>query len=296
MPYIALEIPLIDQVPAIAAAAKQPEAVVGWGLTRLYRYCWGSKRAEASRRVIEGYVPGLVEVGVEFELLRQTGPDTFEIAGLKRYLRTQDAQREAARKVNEFRWQREGTEKVQDRVAERVGERVAERPENDKSVPNGSLSGSVSDGKIEDRRSRSTDPSYEGSAQQLLIEPDQQPPGKKPRQPRQPSHQEEIWAAMCLFRTQKLEALGEPDTTPEAIPPAMINAGIKRLLTRLKELDEDADEGDVWALWSRYLEDSYGKSRQPMFALAPFLDERVWGRIHRDMFTSRDPLHPSHYQ
>ena len=256
--------------------------------------------------VLDGFLPGCRSAMVVFKLITLLDGDRVYVHGLDRYIRTREAQIEAAKEVNAKRDQK-GIEKGQNRGAERGGE----RPEGAQKEPKGDQTGALSVGKIEDRRSRSTDP--EGSVAEhqteLAIEDPEEPEvdetedepdssltevsqkhRRSPLAARQPSPAEEVWVQMVEERRTRLVALQldhEPDEKPA---PAFVNSAFKRLVSRMRESDEGAGEHDVLLAYQRYLESPYGKNRKPPFALQAFLQDWCWRENWELIGTSKDPL------
>lgn len=296
-PSLGIDLRFIEEVPAIAASAKKPEAVVGWGMVKLWKFCWAAKKAEVSSLLLDGFVPGCTEALVAFEMLRPTGPDTFEVAGLGRYLRTKEAQAEAGRRAGAYR----AAQQAAHLPAEQLSGMVS-------GVVSGMVSGVVSARQIEDRRSlTTTDPDGSVGEHQTELpiddpeepevdEPDRplaevsQKPHRRPPAARQLSAAEEVWVQMVDERRTRLEALQldhEPDEKPA---PAFINAGFKRIIERMRESDETANEYDVALAWQRYLESHWGQTREPPFALQAFMSESVWRKHWECIGGPKDPL------
>lgn len=287
-PSLGIDLRFIEDVPSIATAAGQPEAAVGWGMVKLWKFCWSAKKAEVTSMMLQGFVPGCTQALLAFDMIRPTGPNTFEVAGLGRYLRTKEAQSLAAQRATAYR----------------LTQRDADRPNSSLS---GSLTDSLSDRQIEDRRSFSTDPKGSVAEQQTELaigepeepavdEPDSsltevsQKARRTPPAARQLSPAEEVWVQMVEERRTRLVALQldhEPDEKPA---PAFVNSAFKRLVSRMRESDEGAGEHDVLLAYQRYLESPYGKNRKPPFALQAFLQDWCWRENWELIGTSKDPL------
>jgi len=57
-PFIAIELEVFDDVPAMAQAAKMDENDFGWPLLKLWRRCWQQRVSVVSPLVVDGFLPG----------------------------------------------------------------------------------------------------------------------------------------------------------------------------------------------------------------------------------------------
>lgn len=85
--YIAFELDAMEQVPNVAAACALSEAQVGWGLAKLWRWCWREKVDRVSRLHLRGFFG--VDVGDALEAFGfvATDGEGLRVRGAERYLR-----------------------------------------------------------------------------------------------------------------------------------------------------------------------------------------------------------------
>lgn len=85
--YIAFELDAMEQVPNVAAACSLTEAQVGWGMAKLWRWCWREKTATVTLTHLRGFFGVDVSEALEaFGFIERLGP-TLRVKGAERYLR-----------------------------------------------------------------------------------------------------------------------------------------------------------------------------------------------------------------
>lgn len=293
-PYIAVDLDLISRVSAVAAAAGRDEASIGWGLVRLWEYCWRASTDVVPRLVVQGFCGAdSIEALIAFDLVRQgvegLPPGSLRVSGLDRYMRVKKAQKEAADQVNEKRW-------PADRSPSRSPSRSATHASLTESVTESvseSVSESQSGGKIEDRRSKiNTDERRRATAQtnETGQEPKQanllpQEP-KRAKSPRAASVWEGLWEELQLDRWVKLAAdAGLPATEASgfddyAVQPAQVNSLLKKVGADLEQhIGAKWTEADrrfaITEAWSMYLASTFGAGTSPPYSLTAFASPKV---------------------
>ena len=98
MPYIAFDLDALKHVPDGARAAGIAEAAYGYGLVRLWAYCWTEKTETVSETHLRGFFgggavgPALVAFG-HLEL----NPAGYRVRGAEKYLRVSEARARGGR-------------------------------------------------------------------------------------------------------------------------------------------------------------------------------------------------------
>lgn len=293
-PYIAVDLDLISRVSAVAAAAGRDEASIGWGLVRLWEYCWRAASDVVPRLVVAGFCGAdSIESLIAFDLVRQgvegLPPGSLRVSGLDRYMRVKKAQKEAADQVNEKRWSA-------DRSPSRSPSRSATHASVTESVSESvteSVSESQSGGKIEDRRSKiNIDERRRATAQtsETGQEPKQanllhQEP-KRAKSPRAASEWEQLWSDLQLDRWVKLATdAGLPpaeasDFDTYAVPPAQVNSLLKKIARDLEthaaaQWTDEARRIAIVDAWGAYLSSTFGAGTNPPYALTAFASPKV---------------------
>ncbi len=264
-PYIAIELEVFDDVPAMAQDLGITEERCGWQLMKLWRRCWQQRTAIIHARVVEAFLPGGLEVLQAFAYL-EIDPDgqagMVRIRGLDRYMRIKAAQTAAAHRTNAV------TGALTDPVSETGG-------------GDGSLVGALSDpvigapsaGKIEDRRSK---------IDQKDLQLDLPKPEKRKRQA---SKWEALFAELQESRVARLRDLGMPDQ-PEPLPGAMINTLLAKVDETLRELAGEAyvsPEADIPPVFDAYLEhNEWARGLDPAYPLQAFASPRQLMKARKD--------------
>lgn len=268
-PYIAIELEVFEDVPAMATAAGWTEERFGWGLVKLWRFCWQRKIAVVTTNMLNGYLPGQLEVLRDFGYI-EAHADGWRIRGLDRYFRIKAAQAAGASATNAKRW----AVSVPDSDP-RDGERPCFDPEKDQT-------GTPSVGKIrrsEDQRSKKD-----------LPEPrDQELPGldlpKPEKRKRQASKWEALFAELQESRVARLRELGMPDS-PEVLPGAMVNTLLAKVDETLRELAGEAyvsPEADIPPVWEAFLEgNEWARGLDPAYPLQAFASPRQLMKARKD--------------
>jgi len=255
IPFIACEFEVFEAAQAIALAAKQEEAKVGWGLMRLWRRCWEAKTDVVHEGMIEGYVPGCLEQLIIFGFVERWEHRQIRIKGLDRYIRVKKSKK-----------------------GDSVPVQVPFVNEGGTSGPPSPLKSDETGGKIEDRRSK-TD--LKDLSFPFL---DEQPKARKL------SEWEELWADMTEERIARLEVLNVqgPDrfeVTPERLSAREVNALLSELAEAVEELaGESFSEAstEISGAWRHFLIDNWGKKLKPEpFTLRAFCSPKVWPRHWR---------------
>lgn len=268
-PYIAIELEVFEDVPAMATAAGWTEERFGWGLVKLWRFCWQRKIAVVTTNMLNGYLPGQLEVLRDFGYI-EAHADGWRIRGLDRYFRIKAAQAAGASATNAKRW----AVSVPDSDP-RDGERPCFDPEKDQT-------GTPSVGKIrrsEDQRSKKD-----------LPEPrDQELPGldlpKPEKRKRQASKWEAIFAELQESRAARLRELGMPDQ-PEPLPGALVNTLLGKVDETLRELAGEAyvsPEADIPPVFDAFLEhNDWARGLDPAYPLQAFASPRQLMKARKD--------------
>ncbi len=85
--YIAFELDAMEQVPNVAAACALSEAQVGWGMAKLWRWCWREKTATVTATHLRGFFGVDVTDALEaFGFIARDG-STLRVRGAEKYLR-----------------------------------------------------------------------------------------------------------------------------------------------------------------------------------------------------------------
>lgn len=90
MSHIAFELDALPLVPKVARSAGIGEAVVGWGLTQMWEWCWREKTDKVTTNHLRGFFGS--ECGavlVDFGFLEAIGSSLWRVRGADRYLRIQ---------------------------------------------------------------------------------------------------------------------------------------------------------------------------------------------------------------
>lgn len=265
-PYIAIELEVFDDVPAMAQDLGLTEDRCGWQLMKLWRRCWQQRTAIISAKVVEAFLPGALEVLQAFDYLERD-PDgqvgMVRIRGLERYMRIKAAQVAAAQKTNAI-----------------TGAVTA--PVTDEGAPNDAITGTVSDpvtgtpivGKIEDRRSKI-------DQKDLPLDVQKTPEKRK----RQASKWEALFAELQESRVARLRELGMPDS-PEVLPGAMVNTLLAKVDETLRELAGEAyvsPEADIPPVWEAFLEgNEWARGLDPGYPLQAFASPRQLMKARKD--------------
>jgi hypothetical protein len=266
-PYIAIELEVFDDVPAMAQDLGVPEDRFGWQLMKLWRRCWQQRVAVVARKVIEGFLPGGVDVLEAFGYAEVQPDGQIRLRGLERYFRIKAAQAAAAQETNK-----------------RNAQRALTAPDSDEGTDPGAEGGAVSApvggppivGKIEDRRSK-----IDQSDLPLTV-----PTGSKTKTkaPRKASRWEAIFATLQELRGERLRELGMPDE-PEALPAALVNSLLPKIDDQLRELAGeayDSAEVDVPLVFACYLEkNDWARGLAPAYPMQAFASPLQLGKARK---------------
>jgi hypothetical protein len=97
MPFIAFDLEAMEGVPGAAQCSGVSEDVIGWGLPKLWRYCWRERTDRVSLTVLRGMFGADVTEGlVAFGFIAPDGL-AFRVRGADRYLRVRKAQSDAGK-------------------------------------------------------------------------------------------------------------------------------------------------------------------------------------------------------
>ncbi len=117
MSFIQVELDAMKRVPDAARAAGVTEHQLGWGLTRLWAWCWQEKTDRVTEDHLAGFIGGdgarAARGLVAFGFL-EPSEGSFRVRGAERYLRISDARaragkaRAATGKRTGGRWSRSG--------------------------------------------------------------------------------------------------------------------------------------------------------------------------------------------
>ena len=191
MPYISFDLDAMERVGDVARLIGMSDAEVAWGLLRLWRMCWRTRRDVVTTLELAGVFGADGEKvfrGLEtFGFAERTGDGT-RIKGTERYLRIAKAQSEAAKRTNTKRWQTEGGA-----IAPAIGERSLQgRSESDDPA--------IAPGSLFQRAASSEQQEEEGAKQPAPTSPaptrfrlEPPPSGRKRKKTPQESFYE--WAA-----------------------------------------------------------------------------------------------------
>lgn len=100
MSYLAFDLDALKMVPDAARAAGLPDAELGYGLLRLWSYCWTVKTDLVKPAHLVGFFggdSGRVTAGLEAFGFLQADPDGLRVKGVEKYLRIRKAQSEAGK-------------------------------------------------------------------------------------------------------------------------------------------------------------------------------------------------------
>ena len=90
MSHIAFDLDALPLVPKVARSAGIQEAVVGWGLTQMWEWCWRVKTDQVTTNHLRGFFGAeLGAVLVDFGFLEPIGSNLWRVRGAARYLRIQ---------------------------------------------------------------------------------------------------------------------------------------------------------------------------------------------------------------
>lgn len=263
-PYIAIELEVFDDVPAMAQDLGLTEDRCGWQLMKLWRRCWQQRTAIVPAKVVEAFLPGGLATLEAFGFLEQVDHGQVRIRGLERYLRVKAAQVAAAEKTNAI------TGAVTDPVGVEGGDHesvigAVSAPETTSPIV----------GKIEDRRSK---------IDQKDLPLDVQNP-KPEKRKRQASKWEALFAELQESRVARLQDLGMPDS-PEALPGAMVNTLLAKVDETLRELAGEAyvsPEADIPPVWEAFLEgNEWARGLDPAYPLQAFASPRQLMKARKD--------------
>lgn len=232
-PFIAIELEVFDDVPAMAQAAGMAENDFGWQLLKLWRRCWQQKVAAVSPLVIEGFLPKCTPTLVAFDFAEVQDDGMIRLRGLDRYFRIKAAQKAAADRTNNMNAQRALSAPEEDEGPEEPPQTGAV------SAPD---TGTPSVGKIEDRRSK-----IDQKDLQLDVP-------KKPKA-RKPSRWEVIFADLQETRAARCRELGKDDS-PEVVSGELINVLLSKVDRQLQDLAGAAyssPEADIPPVWEHFL-------------------------------------------
>lgn len=261
-PFIAIELEVFDDVPAMAQDLGISEDRCGWQLMKLWRRCWQQRTAVVNELVIEGFLPGGVKVLNAFGYLEILRGSEIRIRGLDRYLRIKAAQSDAAKRTNGA---------VSGPLSVPADLESTENGTQTGTV-SGPLTGTPSVGKIEDRRSKiiKEDLSRDREPELALNLPK---PEKPPKKTRQPSAWETLFFDMQAARSARLSELGMDDAH-EVLNPGMVNTLLARVDEEIRKLAGDAylsPEGDILPVWEAYLEaNDWARTLSPPYPLQAF--------------------------
>jgi hypothetical protein len=89
--HIAFELDALPLVPKVARSAGIQEAVVGWGLTQMWEWCWREKTDKVTTNHLRGFFGSeLGAILVDFGFLEAIGSSVWRVRGAQRYLRIQE--------------------------------------------------------------------------------------------------------------------------------------------------------------------------------------------------------------
>lgn len=100
MSYLAFDLDALKLVPDAARSAGLPDAELGYGLLRLWSYCWTTKTDVVKPAHLIGFFGGdsaRVVAGLEAFGFLQTDPNGLRVKGVEKYLRIRKAQSEAGK-------------------------------------------------------------------------------------------------------------------------------------------------------------------------------------------------------
>lgn len=104
MPYLAFDLDALKKVPDAARSAGLSEEKMGYGLLRMWGYCWTEKRDRVKRAHLAGFFDSdspRVEAALEaFDFTESDGEDDFRVRGTEKYLRIQKAQSDGGKKAS----------------------------------------------------------------------------------------------------------------------------------------------------------------------------------------------------
>lgn len=99
MSHIAFDLDALPLVPKVARSAGIQEAVVGWGLTQMWEWCWREKTDRVTTNHLRGFFGSeLGGVLVDFGFLEAIGSGLWRVRGAARYLRIRQAQSDAGKR------------------------------------------------------------------------------------------------------------------------------------------------------------------------------------------------------
>lgn len=99
MSHIAFDLDALPLVPKVARSAGIGEAVVGWGLTQMWEWCWREKTDKVTTNHLRGFFgTELGAILVDFGFLEAIGASMWRVRGSARYLRITKAQSDSGKK------------------------------------------------------------------------------------------------------------------------------------------------------------------------------------------------------
>jgi hypothetical protein len=98
MSHIAFDLDALPLVPKVARSAGIQEAVVGWGLTQMWEWCWREKTDRVTTNHLRGFFGSeLGAILVDFGFLEAAGSSLWRVRGAARYLRIQEGRERGGR-------------------------------------------------------------------------------------------------------------------------------------------------------------------------------------------------------
>ncbi len=98
MSHIAFDLDALPLVPKVARSAGIGEAVVGWGLTQMWEWCWREKTDKVTTNHLRGFFgTELGAIMVDFGFLEAIGSGVWRVRGAARYLRIQEGRERGGR-------------------------------------------------------------------------------------------------------------------------------------------------------------------------------------------------------
>jgi hypothetical protein len=101
MPYLQVELDVLNVTDEIGATCGLTGDVIGWGLMRLWAFCFRGKRETVHGVHVRGFFHGNAQVAdslVYFGFLEKAEDDQYRVKGARRYLRVLDGRKEAGSK------------------------------------------------------------------------------------------------------------------------------------------------------------------------------------------------------
>ncbi len=263
MSYLAFELDALKMVPDAARAAGLSEPVLGYGLVRLWDYCWTAKTDRIQPAHLTGFFGGeptkIADALGAFGFLESDGLG-FRVRGAARYLRLHLGQREGGKKSK-------GNLIPGPHRGNSPRKPAGGQPEGGAGESLRLPSGSPPALAGESLRLPSGSPPalQRAASSEQRIETDQQPACAKPEQ----STPDQLAPGLVRFETARQEYFGTPNLLIH-IPAAFE--------TRWRALMESHEEDEDWALetYQHFWLDPWAQRRKPPGSLEAFLHPEQW--------------------